>query len=146
MRHAEVVEKRTIHVHHKTGDLFEISVRNHRLHVDQPVEDDGSDLGPTPVELFVTSLATCVAVYARRYLARHDLPEGVSVRAEFTMADHPARVGEIDIAIRLPDGVPDDRRDRVLAMASHCTVHNTLEHPPEVNVVFDEESSPDRSP
>jgi putative redox protein len=127
-----------IHVDHKSGDIFEISVRDHRLHVDQPVEDGGTDVGPTPVELFVTSLATCVAVYTRRYLARHDLPEGVSVEAEFSMAEHPARIREVDLAIHLPDGVPAERRAPLLAMASHCTVHNTLEQPPEINIALDE--------
>jgi putative redox protein len=128
----------TIRVDHKTGDLFEIAIRDHQLHVDQPAEHGGSDLAPTPTELFVTSLAACVAFYARRFLARHDLPDGLSVRAEFTMADHPARVGVVKVAIELPEGVPDDRRAALLAVASHCTVHNSLEHPPEVSVFFDE--------
>ncbi len=132
------MEKRTIRVQHKTGDLFEISVRDHRLHVDQPVEDGGSDLGPTPTELFVTSLATCVAIYARRYLARHGLPDGLSVRAEFSMAQHPNRIGEVSLVLRLPDGVPDDRRAALLAVASHCTMHNTIENPPEVSLTLDE--------
>jgi putative redox protein len=136
------MEKRTIQVDHKTGDLFEISVRDHRLHVDQPIEDGGTDVGPTPVELFVTSLATCVAVYARRYLARHDLPDGLSVRGEFTMAEHPTRIGEVSLVIRLPEGVPDQRRAALLAVVSHCTVHNTLENPPEVDIVLDEPGPP----
>ena len=134
------MEKRTIQIDHKAGDLFEISVRDHRLHVDQPIEDGGSDLGPTPTELFVTSLATCVAIYARRYLARHDLPDGLSVRAEFTMAEHPNRIREVDLAIRLPDGVTDERRAALLAVVSHCTVHNTLDNPPEVNIALAEPS------
>jgi putative redox protein len=128
----------SIHVRHKVDDLFEIVVRDHHLHVDQPLEDGGSDLAPTPTELFVTSLATCVAFYARRFLARHGLPDGLQVRAGFAMAEHPARVGAISLALHLPDGVPGDRRAALLAVASHCTVHNTLEQPPEVHIVIDE--------
>jgi putative redox protein len=33
----------------------------------------GGDVGPTPTELFVAGLASCVAFYARRYLRRHDI-------------------------------------------------------------------------
>ncbi len=124
-----------IRVSHKNGDLFEIAVGHHLVHVDQPIEAGGSDAAPTPTELFVASLASCVAFYSRRYLARHSLPtEGLSVEAAFTMAERPARVGQINVLIDLPTGVPDDRRAALLAVASHCTVHNTLEDPPELSI------------
>ena len=85
--------------------------------------------------MFVGSLASCVAFYVRRFLSRHDLPtHGLSVTAQFTMAAPPARVGEITLSIQLPNGVPDDRRAPLLAVASHCTVHNTLQQPPTVTV------------
>jgi uncharacterized OsmC-like protein len=122
-----------IRVDHKEGDLFEIGIRDHLVHVDQPVDAGGSDAAPTPVELFVASLASCVAFYVRRYLARHGLPsDGLSIAADFTIAERPARVGQVHVSIDLPHGVPDERRDALLAVASHCTVHHTLEDPPEV--------------
>jgi putative redox protein len=124
-----------VRVHHMEGDLFEIGIREHLLHVDQPTEAGGSDAAPTPTELFVASLASCVAHYVNRFLVRHNLPtEGLSVGATFAMADRPARVGEIKVSIDLPEGVPDERRAALLAVASHCTVHNTLEDPPAVRI------------
>jgi putative redox protein len=124
-----------IRVDHKSDDLFEIGIRDHVVHVDQPTEAGGSDTAPTPTELFVASLASCVAFYVRRYLARHDLPtEGLSVKAMFSMGERPARVSEIDLTIDLPSGVPEGRRAALLAVASHCTVHNTLEERPEVRI------------
>ena len=124
-----------VRVNHMDGDLFEIAVRDHLVYVDQPKEAGGSDAAPTPVELFVASLASCVAHYVRKYLVRHSLPtEGMTVDAAFTMADRPARVGEINVSIDLPQGLPDERKAGLLAVASHCTVHNTLEDPPEVSI------------
>ena len=61
----------TIRIDYETGDRFTIDVRGHRLVTDQPGRD--ADAGPTPTELFVASLAACVAFYARRFLARHHL-------------------------------------------------------------------------
>jgi len=125
----------TVRVAHKSDDLFEIDIRGHLVHVDQPVADGGSDAGPTPTELFVASLASCVAHYARRYLTRHQLPtDGLSVNADFAIAERPARVGRVDVTIAVPDGVPEERRAALLAVASHCTVHNTLAQPPEVTI------------
>jgi putative redox protein len=130
----EAAMERAIRVDHKGGDLFEIAVRQHVLHVDQPIEDGGSDAAPTPTEMFVASLASCVAFYVRRFLLRHDLPtDGLAVTALFSMSEHPARVGEIQLSIQIP-GVPEDRRAPLLAVASHCTVHNSLEHPPVVTI------------
>lgn len=125
----------TVEVGHRTGDLFEISVRDHLLLVDQPVADGGSDEAPTPTELFVASLAGCVAFYARRYLARHGIdPAGFSVSADFTMEQRPARVGAVRLSVAVPAGIPDDRRDAFLAVVGHCTVHNSLQQPPAVHI------------
>lgn len=126
-----------LEVRHLDGDRFDISIRQHRLTVDQPVTDGGTDTAPTPTELLVAALVSCVAHYARRYLARHELPTaGLSVTADYAMGSRPARVSEISIVITLPEGVPEDRRDALLAVASHCTVHNTLVSAPAVQVAL----------
>ena len=124
-----------ITVRHVDGDRFAIETRDHVLTVDQPLAAGGDDTAPTPTELFVASLASCVAFYARRYLARHDLPTtGLRVVAAYDMAHRPARVGSVSLEITLPEGVPGDQRDRLLAVASHCTVHNSLITPPQVMI------------
>ena len=87
-----------------TGEAYEVSVRGHRVLVDQPGDAGGDDRAPTPTELFVASLATCVAFYAGRYLTRHGFSrDGLGVSVGFEMAaDKPARVGQI----RLTSGCP----------------------------------------
>jgi putative redox protein len=125
-----------VDVDHLDGDAYEIHVRGHRLTVDQPVDAGGTDKASTPTELFAGSLAACVAFHAGRYLARHGLSRhGLRVRAEFELAtDRPARVAAIRVTVRPPDGVPADRIPALTAVANHCTLHNTLTHPPEVTV------------
>lgn len=133
----DVADGRPMRVEHRGGDRFDISVRGHIITVDQPVKDGGDDTAPTPTELFIASLASCVAFYARRYLARHNLPtEGLAVEATFDMGSKPARVAGITLRVILPDGVPAERRDALLAVATHCTVHNTLETTPDVSITL----------
>jgi putative redox protein len=125
----------TITVHHSGGDQFTIHTRIHTMMVDQPIAEGGDDDGPTPTELFVASLASCVAFYARRYLNRHDLPEqGLAVTASYELAQRPARVSDVRLSITLPHGVPIERREALLAVASHCTVHNSLTDPPRISI------------
>ena len=52
------------------------------------------------------------------------------------MPAKPARVARVDIEITVPEGVSVERREALLAVASHCTVHNTLTHRPDVRVMF----------
>jgi uncharacterized OsmC-like protein len=83
----------------------------------------------------VVSLAACIAFYVRRFLERHDLStDGLSIEATFTMAPRAARVSEIDVSVCVPRSVPQEQLGRLLAVASHCTVHNSLEDPPDIRI------------
>ncbi|MEU8869074.1 OsmC family protein [Streptomyces umbrinus] len=125
-----------LEVAHADRDIYTVDIRGHHIHVDQPVEAGGTDIAPTPTELFAASLATCVAFYAGRYLHRHGLDQaGLRVRTEFTMAtDRPVRVASMHVTIVPPPGLPEQRRAALLAVASRCTVHNTLHEPPEIGI------------
>ena len=129
---------------HVDGDRFTVDVRGHSLTVDQPVGDGGTDTAPTPTELFVAGLASCVAFYARRYLVRHELDaSGLEVTARYAVGGRPARVSELAVHITPPAALPANRRDAFLAVASHCTVHNTLHEPPAVDIVLDRQANAD---
>jgi uncharacterized OsmC-like protein len=123
-------------VTHVDRDVYAVDIRGHRIQVDQPTEAGGTDTAPTPTELFAASLATCIAFYAGSYLHRHGLPRtGLRVRTEFTMAtDRPARVASLRVVVVPPPELPEQRRAALLAVASHCTVHNTLHEPPEIEI------------
>ena len=104
--------------------------------VDQPAETVGQDSAPTPTELFVASLATCVAFYAGRYLTRHGYGRaGLAVSVGYDMASgRPARVGAVRLAVRVPADLPPERWAALRAVVSHCTVHNSLAVPPPVTI------------
>ena len=119
-----------------SGEAYEVAVRGHRLMVDQPADVGGDDNAPTPTELFVASLATCVAFYAGRYLTRHGFNrDGLGVSVGFDMArDRPARVAVVRLTVRVPADLPAERMPGLRAVVSHCTVHNSLTTPPDVTI------------
>jgi len=125
-----------IAVTHLAGDRFAVQVRGHRLLVDQPVADGGQDAGPTPTELFAASLAACVGFYAERFLRRHGLEaDRLRVDCHATMsADRPARVATITLRIGGLPELPSNRRDALLAVVEHCTVHNSIREAPQVEI------------
>ena len=125
-----------IRVRSEGGDRYRIEVGGHAVVVDQP---DTGDAGPTPTDLFVASLAACTAHYAGRFFARHGVEaDGFEVSCTFDMAeDRPSRVRSIALKVDLPEGFPDGLRDRLRAVVEHCTVHNSIDIPPEVRIDLD---------
>jgi putative redox protein len=135
-------------VRYLEGDRFVVDVRGHRVCVDQPISDGGADSAPTPTELFVAGLGSCVAFYARRYLARHHVSAaGLEVNVTYQIGGRPVRITCVDIAITPPAALPETRRNAFLAVASGCTVHNTLHEPPSILIwLADEDTSAPDAP
>ncbi|MFH8775812.1 OsmC family protein [Streptomyces sp. NPDC017958] len=127
-----------VQVSHLKSQAFAVTVRGHTLITDQPAEAGGDDRGPTPVEVLVVSLASCVAYYAGRFLERHHLDrEQLRVLADFTMADdRPARIASVRLRVLVPHELTRARLDALRAVVDHCTVHNTLRQPPEIRIEF----------
>ena len=133
---ANAADAQGMDVRFMAGEAYEVRVRGHRVVVDQPAGAGGQDAAPTPTELFVASLATCVAFYAGRFLTRHGYSrDGLAVAAGYEMAsDRPARVSNVRLTVRVPAGLPPGRWAALRAVASHCTVHNSLASPPSVSI------------
>jgi len=121
-----------ITVNYEGGDRLRVDVRGHELSTDQPLEDGGGDTAPTPTELFLGGLAACIAFYAERFLRRNGLPAaGLQVSCAYTWAENPHRVGEIQLTVDAP-GLTPHKRAAFERVVEHCTVHNTLQHPPAI--------------
>ncbi|MDG4830893.1 OsmC family protein [Solwaraspora sp. WMMD1047] len=120
------------------ADAFRIDVRGHSFEVDQPAPD-GTEAGPTPVEIFVASLGACAGYYAGRFLRARGLPaDGLRVRCEWAMrAGEPARVGRVRMAIQPPTALPAELHGALLAAVDRCTVTNSLRQPPRLDVDLD---------
>jgi len=125
-----------VEVSYLGGESYAAATRAHTLLTDQPATAGGADAAMTPTELLVASLGSCVAFYAGRYLARHGLNRGgLHVTAAFTTAtDRPARVGKVRLTVQVPGDMPPSHEAALLAVASHCTVHNTLRQAPDIAI------------
>lgn len=118
-----------------SGTRYDIVSGQHRIITDQPVEDGGQDAGMSPVELFVGSLASCVAYFVGQFCGRHGIArEGLSIATEWTMAEGPHRIGRIDIGIHLPHRITAEQKERLLKVAHGCTVHQTIGVAPHIAI------------
>jgi putative redox protein len=108
----------------------QITLDNHSFIVDEPLDNGGKDLGPSPGDLLRTSLASCTAITLRMYVNRkgYDVPqievkvysEQVNGKTIFHRQVHLS--GNLDTA----------QRNRMLQIANACPVHKVLTNPIEV--------------
>lgn len=104
---------------------------------DQTIEEGGTDLGPTPVEMLVSSLGACVATMIVYYAQQKkiDISE-MTVDITFEKEKNPYRVSKIDLKVHYP-GKTDKKLQRIVERIAHtCIVHHTLTTPPEINLSF----------
>jgi len=113
---------------------FEAEARGHRVICDQPESNKGANSGMTPPEFLLVSLGSCAAYYAVEYLKTRGLPtEGLEVNVVADKTAGPARLGEFRIRVRAAE-LDERHQQGILRAIRACIVHNTLCHPPVVEV------------
>ena len=122
-------------VTHEGGVQFAAQVRSHRLIVDQSERGGGADAGPAPIELLGVSLGTCVALYVQQYCYSRGLShEGLRVEVQQYGAQNPSRIGQFEVNVVLPAGIPAEHVAMLERVARSCPAHGTLTHAAEVLV------------
>lgn len=123
-------------VQHLGAVRFEIQARQHRIASDQPQENGGFDEGMTPPELLLASLGSCAAYYAAEFLRQKGLAtEGTLVKVTADKVPNPARLDNIRIELELPVACEERDRAGVDRAVHRCLIHNTLLHPPKMEIV-----------
>ena len=129
----------TLTVKHEGGFASSINVRGHKVMVDVPPQMGGEDRGPTPVDLLAGSLGSCVAFYVSRWCAEAKLPQdGFTVEVDYELDMETHCVPVIAVRINMPSDFPEARRNALMKVAEHCTVHNTLCRLPQITMEYTE--------
>ena len=113
------------------GVAVDAAVRHHVIHTDQPVPA-GGDSAPSPFEIFLASIATCMGFYALRFCQERSLPtEGLGVTLEPVRAAASGPVTTIDVQLQLPHDFPPKYADAIRRAVDHCAVKRHMLAPPE---------------
>jgi len=122
-------------IENQGGFRFVGTVGRHTVVSDQPRESGGQDSGPTPTDLFLAAVGMCAGVYAVEYGRQHGIKtEGMRIHVESGKAKAPYRIGRIQVSLEPPAPLPEEHRRPMLQFAKQCLLHNTLLHPPDVEV------------
>ncbi|HVY77049.1 MAG TPA: OsmC family protein [Solirubrobacterales bacterium] len=97
----------------------------HTIRVDEPAAAGGTDTGPSPTRLVAAALAGCVAITMEMYAERKGWDVGpVEVEVDVTYRDHTPL--SFAVTLRLPAGLSEEQRQRLLAVAGKCPVHKLI--------------------
>ena len=120
------------------GLLQEIAIGPFQLRSDEPVDQGGTGLGPTPYGLLCAALGACTSMTLRLYARSKGWPLDevkVVVRHRKIYARDCAecetregRIDEIEREITLIGELDEAQRKRLLEIADKCPVHRTLTH------------------
>jgi putative redox protein len=119
-----------------SGFAQEITAGAHHLRSDEPAVAGGTDSGPTPYDLLLAALGSCTSMTVAMYARRKDWPlERVTIHLRHsrvhatdcaTCGTEQAKITLIEREIELEGPLGEEQRERLLAIADRCPVHQTL--------------------
>ena len=118
----------------REGFTHDVKVGKHHVTSDEPTDQGGQDLGPSPQELLSAALASCTAVTMEMYAQRKGWNvDGLEVDCRYSPAERgcPTR---FELVMRMPAHLSEEQIERLQVIAAKCPVHRTLEG----EVAFDE--------
>jgi putative redox protein len=119
----------------RAGHHHEVEVDGHLVVVDEPVEDNGTDKGPSPTRLLAASLASCTAMTIAMYTDRKEWDiEGLEVSVDFAGSPDSGQQAQFVVTLSLPDGLDDEQIDKIRTIAAKCPVHRTLTSDPVIEM------------
>lgn len=113
---------------------FSFKVRDHNIVSDMPSNEGGNDEGPSPTELLVGAVGTCIGMAVARYCQTISCEGEIAVYLTFQLADHPKRVSNIVIDLELPENFPARKISAIHRVIDACPVHGTLMNPPQIDI------------
>jgi putative redox protein len=131
----------TITISFPGGTRVDATLEGHTVHTDQRAPA-GGNTAPSPFDLFLASIGTCMGFYALRFCQERKLSmDGLALTLDPERSVDRKRVAEIRIALRLPRGFPEKYEPAIRRAVDHCAVKQQLLEPPAFELTIELEGS-----
>jgi putative redox protein len=112
------------------GVAVEAGVKGHTVRTDQPAPL-GAGSTPSPFELFLASIATCMGFYALRFCQERGIATaGLGLSLETVRDEAKKRLSTIKVALTLPPGFPEKYIGAIRRAVDECAVKKHMVEPP----------------
>ena len=120
-----------------SGMAVRLSNGRHEWQADEPASAGGTDSGPNPYELLLSSLAACTCITIAWYCKNKGMPlQSVSTSYDFNRVhaddcedcDNPGKglIEKIISNVHIVGDFDETQRKRLAQIAQRCPVHKTL--------------------
>jgi uncharacterized OsmC-like protein len=99
------------------------------------VEADSAEMTYSPGHMLASSLAVCTYSVLHSWATNADIPaDDLAVEVGYGYVEKPHRIGTMEVSLVWPS-LPAERREAARRAAGLCTIHRTLNAPPEITTV-----------
>jgi hypothetical protein len=128
-------------VRHLDGLRFQVISGEHAIGVDAALQDGGAGTALSAPQLFAGAVGACILEFVANSCRLNGLLiERLSLEMACEEAVQPRRIAAIQATIHIEPEPPENVRSRLLGVAMHATLLNTLVHSPDVVVQFSSRS------
>jgi putative redox protein len=111
-----------------------IQTGRHKVMADEPLEDGGTDSGPSPFGLVLSGLAACTAITLRMY-ADHKEWSLTTVHVKVALRRRSGRIS-IDRELHLVGALDESQRARLAEIAEKTPVTRLIKSGTEIRTTF----------
>ena len=113
----------------------EATIRGFVLTTDQPEKSGGDNSGPTPFELFTSSIATCAGFFAVKFCRSRNIDTtGMSLKMTYDWDKELKRYPKMAINLTLPEGFPEKYKGAIIKAMDQCVVKKHILEAPEFEI------------
>jgi len=108
-----------------------VSINQHDLLVDEPVEKGGEDLGPAPGDYLCAALASCKAITLRMYAQRKKWKiDEIKVKVDLVKNNQSESLSNTFVCeLSFIGNLDEEQIKRLEVIASSCPLHKLLSKP-----------------
>lgn len=126
-----------ITVQHVDGLRFLATAGNHAVVVDAAPEDGGEGTALSAPQLFAAAIGACVCEFVANSCRLHAIPlERLRVEVTCEEAERPRRLDTLDVQVHIEPDPPEEMKRRLIGVARHAILINTLARAPEASIHF----------
>jgi uncharacterized OsmC-like protein len=126
-------------VQHVDGMCFLATADGHTVVLDATPQDGGGGTALSAPQLFGAVLGACILEFVVNSCRLRGVPvERLNVEVAYQEVPKPRRIDALEMAMHIEPEPPEEVKQRLLGVARHATLINTLARPPQVEICFAE--------
>jgi uncharacterized OsmC-like protein len=124
-------------VQHVDGLRFLATAEGHTVVLDAAPEDGGVGSALSAPQLFAAAVGACILEFVANSCRLRGIPfERLSLEMSCEEQARPRRIGAMEATVHIEPELPEDVKQRLIGVARHATLVNTLVRSPEVVIRF----------